>query len=75
MRPQNSFSQKTNITSLATTVGLVAFVIWMTSFGARHDSIIAPAPVIAAAAAPHATPNRSADAQRPDHAAPAVGRG
>jgi hypothetical protein len=75
MRPQDTFAQKTNITSLATIAVVMAFVVWMTSFAARPDSIIARAPQASAAgAALNATPHRVA-AQRPDEGEPASGRG
>jgi len=52
MRPQNTFPQKTNITSLATIVVVVAFVAWLTSFAAQQDSIFARDSQTSPAAAP-----------------------
>jgi hypothetical protein len=43
MRPETNYPPKTNITSLAATAGVVAFVIWVASFAAQHNSIYAQA--------------------------------
>jgi hypothetical protein len=63
MRPET----KTNISSLAATAGVTAFVVWMAFFAtARHDSIFTHVPrsSSSAIALPAARDN-----------APAVGRG
>ena len=76
MRPDNTFSQKTNITSLATIAGVMAFVVWMTSFAARPDSIVVRAPqTSAASAAPSSTPRGAADAQPADNGAATTAKG
>jgi hypothetical protein len=76
MKPENSFSQKTNIASLATIAGVLAFVIWMTSFVAQQDGFFTRTPLTSpASAGVHATPHEAADAGRSGDGAPAVGQG
>ena len=65
MRSGTTYPQKTNITSLAATAGLMAFVIWMTSFANHHGSLYAPAPhSLPAANAGLAAIHRGADVGR-----------
>jgi hypothetical protein len=41
MRSDTAYSQKTNITTLAATAGVLAFVVWVASFATPRDSIYA----------------------------------
>jgi hypothetical protein len=74
MRTDTTTPQKTNIASLAATVGVVAFVIWLVSFAAAGDSLFAqaqhaPTPASADLSSTHtgADTRRSAD-RGPTHA-------
>jgi hypothetical protein len=44
MRYARSEQPKTGISSLATTIGVVVFVTWLTSMAMQHDSLFAQGP-------------------------------
>jgi hypothetical protein len=68
---------KTNISSLAATAGVTAFVVWMAFFATtERDSIFThDARTSFPAVAAPATPSGAADAQPAADNAPVVGRG
>ena len=72
MRPETTYPRQTNITSLAATVVVSAFVIWLAFFTTQHGSIYARTPRTPAAAS-NLTATRSgagaalAADQRPAH--------
>ena len=73
MRSETAYTQKTNLTSLAATAGVMGFVLWAAAFATQHDSIYAQIPrqPAAAIAGPTAIHNgadvvRSTD-RRPNH--------